>query len=523
MNKMTYQNPVRRGFFPDPSVIRVDSDCGSNGKSHNYYMVNSSFQYFPAIPISHSTDLVHWELIGHAITESSYLDLSEIMDSRGIWAPDISYHNGKFYIFATLRHNETDKGAMRSQLVMTSERPEGPYSKPIILPVDNIDPSHFVDDDGKHYMIIAPGVTVVPLNDDCTRVTGEPIQVWAGTGERCPEGPHILKKDGYYYAILAEGGTGYGHGINTARSTSLFGKYEPSPYNPVLRQLNPEAPLQRTGHGKLVETQNGDWWITYLCGRPNNGHYTTVGRETALDPVQWTSDGWFTVNFGNGPGIEQLSPDLPQTIFDKASFYDDFDTAKLDLNWEFVRNPDYTAFTLTERKGFARLYTQKGQLFELSAKNTLLHREEELCYTAETALKFDPIATEQAGLTCYYSTATYIRLSLCIYEGVRSLELVINRNHGEETVALVKNIPSGRVNLRVEVDHLTRKFYYCVDNADNYTPVGTVENCIFLCDEGVPGDPKRHTGTLVGIYANAGENGNRINADFDYFKYVNKK
>jgi xylan 1,4-beta-xylosidase len=515
---MKYSNPVKRGFFPDPSVIRVDTD---------YYMVNSSFQYFPAIPISHSTDLVHWEIIGHAICDSSYLDLSETMDSRGIWAPDISYHNGKFYIFATLRFNSASfaEGPMRCQLVMTADTPEGPYSKPTVLRVDNIDPSHFVDDDGKHYMIIAPGITVVPLNDACTKVTGEPVQVWAGTGERCPEGPHILKKDGWYYAILAEGGTGYGHGINVGRSRSLFGEYEPSPYNPVMRQKDPSAPIQRTGHGKLVKTQNGndDWWITYLCGRPNQGHYTTVGRETALDPVQWTADGWFTVNNGNGPSLEQDAPALPQTIF--APFeHDDFDSDKLNLNWEFVRNPDYTAFSLTERKGFARIYTQKGQLFELSAKNTLLRREDELSYTAEACLEFAPTGLEQAGLVCYYSTVTYIRFSLCNRNNKRTLELAVNRNapSGEEIITQIELPTSDRVYLRVEVEHLTRSFYYGTDK-DNMMLAAKLENCIYLCDEGVPNDPKRHTGTLVGIYANSGGTDSRIPADFDYFNYHSYK
>lgn len=509
----TYNNPVKRGFFPDPSVIRVGND---------YYMVNSSFQYFPAIPISHSTDLVHWEIIGHAINNNDYLDLSEIMDSRGIWAPDISYCNGKFYIFATLRFNRNDKenGPMRCQLMVSSDKPEGSYSKPVILPVDNIDPSHFVDDDGKHYMIIAPGITVVPLSDDCTKVIGEPVQVWEGTGERCPEGPHILKKDGYYYAILAEGGTGYGHGINVGRSTSLYGPYEPSPYNPVMRQTDPNASIQRCGHGKPVQTQNGDWWVTYLCGRPNNGKYTTIGRETALDPVEWTDDGWFTINGGKGPSTVQKAPNLPQTIYQPFE-YDDFDNEVLNLNWEFVRNPNYNNFSLAERKGFARIYTAPGQLFEISAENTLLRREEELCYTAETALEFNPKGNEQAGLTCYYSTATYARFSLCIRNGIRTLELAINRNHGEEIIKQISDIPSGKIYFRVDVEHLNRKFYYGI-HKNNMVLAEELGNCIYLCDEGVPDDPKRHTGTLVGIYANSGGDNSRIPADFDYFSYKNK-
>ncbi len=513
--KKVYSNPVQRGFFPDPSVIRVGED---------YYMVNSSFQYFPAIPISHSKDMVHWELIGHAITNNEYLDISDIKDSHGIWAPDISYHNGMFYIYATLRLNgdgKRDNNVLRRQLMVCSERPEGPYSKPVFLEVDNIDPSHFVDDDGKHYMIIAPGARAVPLSDDGKYVMGEPITLWPGTGERCPEGPHILKKDGYYYAILAEGGTGIGHGINVARSTSLFGEYEPSPYNPVMRQLNPDEEIQRAGHGKLVQTQNGDWWMYYLCGRRNGGNYTTIGRESALDPVRFTDDGWFVVNEGKGPSKEQLAPDF-ETVIYKKNYFDDFDSDKLNLEWEFVRNPALGSCSLTERPGHFRIWTLDGTLNEIRAKNTLVRREEEFNYEASTKLEFYPTKNgEQAGITCYYSTATYARFSLC-YEQGRKLQVVINRNHGEELVAEVDNIKEQAIYLKVVVSGLTRTCYYSYDN-ENWTKVATLENCIYLCDEGVPDDPKRHTGTLVGIYANNGGCGSRIPADFDWFKYENRR
>ena len=508
-----YHNPVQRGFFPDPSVVRVGAD---------YYMVNSTFQYFPAIAISHSTDLVHWELIGHAITDPEELDLSDIRDSHGIWAPDIAYDNGRFIIMATLRLNgdgKRENNVLRRQLMVSSDRPEGPYSKPVWLEVDNIDPSLFVDDDGKHYMVISPGINLVPLSDDCTKVTGEEIRVWPGTGERCPEGPHLLKHGEYYYAILAEGGTGYGHGINVARSKNLLGPYEPSPYNPVLRQTDPDAPLQRCGHGKLVEDTNGDWWVFYLCGRPNQGNYTTIGRETAMDPVRWLADGWFLINEGKGPGLCGDAPALASMEVPEWK-HDDFDRDTLDLHWQFVRRPARANYSLSERKGWFRIWTQDGMLSEIRAKNTLLRREEELCYDAETKLEFYPQRNgEQAGLTCYYSTATYVRFSLCWEEG-RKLQLVINRNHGEELIASIDAAADGPVYLKTEVRNLTRTFYYSYSNTE-WIRAGVLEDCIYLCDEGVPDDPKRHTGTLVGIYANNGGCGSRIPADFDYFTLTN--
>ncbi len=509
--KRVYHNPVQRGFFPDPSVIRVGDD---------YYMVNSSFQYFPAIPISHSKDMVHWHIIGHAISNPEWLDISDIKDSHGIWAPDIEYVDGKFFIFAPLRLNgdgERGKNVLRRQLVMVSDKPEGPYSKPVCLEADSIDPSLFIDDDGKKYMITAPAISVWPLSEDGLQLTGEKTVAWEGTGERCSEGPHVMKKDGYYYAIVAEGGTGYGHGINIGRSKELFGEYEKSPYNPVMRQMNPDAPIQRAGHGKLVQDQNGQWWCYYLCGRPNQGNYTTVGRETALDPVQWTEDGWFTVNNGQGPSLTQEAPDLPACVFER-NLFDDFNEEKLNLEWEFVRNPDNGSWSLSERPGHFRIWTRDGQLKEIRSKNTLLRREQELCYTAETKVEFYPDRDgEQAGLTCYYSTATYARCAVC-YEDGRKIQLVINRNKGEELIAEISDVKEVPVYLRVEVEHLTRTFYYSYDG-ENWEKVGTLENCVYLCDEGVPEDRKRHTGTLVGIYANNGGCGSRKPADFDFFRY----
>jgi xylan 1,4-beta-xylosidase len=367
-------------------------------------------------------------------------------------------------------------------------------------------------------MIIAPGVRAIPLSADGTKIIGEAVTLWPGTGERCPEGPHLWRKDNWYYAILAEGGTGYGHGIQVARSETMFGEYEVSPYNPVMRQMDRSAQIQRTGHGKPVQDPNGDWWMYYLCGRRNVGEYTTIGRETALDPITFTNDGWFLVNNGDGPSKEQIAPNLIPCVFPRKERFD-FNETRLDLDWEFVRNPDFGSLSLTERPGHLRIYTRDGQLFERRAKNTLLHREQELVYTAETKLEFAPsLDGEQAGLTCYYSTATYVRFSVCCDGGERKLHLVVNRNQGEELAAEITNIKSGPIYLKVEVDHLTRRFYYGY-NGTAYALAGTLERCIYLCDEGVPHDPKRHTGTLVGIYANNGGCGSRIPADFDYFVY----
>lgn len=510
---MLYNNPVKRGFYPDPSVIRVDDD---------YYMVNSSFQYFPCIPISHSKDMVNWETIGYAISDTNNLDLSDINDSHGIWAPDIFYYEGMFYIIATMRLNDRrDKSHhARQQIIMKSKNPEGPYSKPIWFDVNAIDPSLFVDDDGKKYMVIARAATAWELNDDFTEVIDGPKTVWSGTGERCSEGPHVMKKDGYYYAIVAEGGTGYGHGINIARSKSLFGEYEECPYNPVMRQSDPDKLIQRAGHGKLVEDQNGDWWAYYLCGRRNGGNYTTLGRETALDPVIWTDDGWFKINNGKGPSEVQEALSLPEYKVRDNSFIDEFDDDEFDLDWSFVRNPDYENISLNkERESHLCIWTGNDNLDSISAKNTLVHRECEFYFTADTKLEFDPSEGARAGIVCYYSTKTYIRYNITRENGQKIVELVINRNKGEEVFAKSPISENSPVYLRVETRGQLRRFLYAVESEGErtYFETGVVDPCIFLCDEGVPTDRKRHTGTLTGIFANNGGTGVRERADFDRF------
>lgn len=505
----TYSNPVHRGFFPDPSVVRVGED---------YYLANSTFQYWPAVVISHSRDLVHWRVIGHAVTRSEDLDLSDLADSHGIWAPDLSYHEGVFSLYATLRLNnppgdlEARTVPLRRQFLVTATDPAGPWSRPTFLEVDNIDPSLFRDVDGTPYLVIAPGVTLVRLSPDGTRVVAEPVQVWPGTGERAPEGPHLLHKDGWYYALLAEGGTGHGHGITVARSKTLLGPYEPCPRNPVLRQTDPAGAIQRSGHGKFVQTPAGDWWVLYLCGRDNGGPFTTLGRETALDPVAWV-DGWPVVNRGRGPSATQTAPALALHPWPRRS-RDEFEGPGLGLDWQFVRNDDPSGWSLTQRPGYLRLYPGDHDLDTIRARNTLVRRETEHHYTATTRLEFDPDPGQEAGLTCYYGVRNYLKLGL-----VRAAQgdglwvrLTENRNGAVSVRGQLPWRGTG-IELRVVVHGQTREFSARGDGP--WTTVGIATDCTFLSDEGVI-EGKHHTGTMVGLYAYGLGRGV---ADFDWFDY----
>ena len=270
-----YRNPVVRGFNPDPSIVNVGED---------YYMVMSTFVYFPCIPIYHSRNLTDWEVIGHAVAKTNYSELDPLEDGRGIWAPDISYSKGYFYITATLRMNDDDD-VVRRQMIVRSQLPQGPYSEPVYIDIDGIDPSLFHDTNGKHYMLLNRGARLIELNEQMTHAVSDPVLLWYGKNKRAPEAPHLLKHNGYYYCILSEGGTGLTHQIAISRSKRIHGPYEPYHSNPILVQRDPLDPLQKSGHGKLFIDHEGNWWVVYLASRPYEGKYSILGRETCLDPV----------------------------------------------------------------------------------------------------------------------------------------------------------------------------------------------------------------------------------------------
>jgi xylan 1,4-beta-xylosidase len=508
----TYSNPIVPGFFPDPSIVRVGED---------YYLVNSTFQYFPAIIISHSRDLVHWEQIGHVFTDSKVLDLSGFRDGCGVWAPDISYHEGEFYIFYCLVELSPDRKVnVRGNYMVKSKSIHGPWSKPVRLTDEGNDPSHFVDDDGTHYMLYAAGMPkgtgtkIVKLNKECTKVVEGPYWMSWGMERGHPEGPHLFKKDGYYYHHMAAGGGWYeGHHQVIARSRNLYGPYEPSPHNPFIAQLDRNAAVQHQGHAKLVQTPKGDWWAVYLCQRRTGGR-SQLGRETGLDKVDWHPDGWPVLNGGRGPSVTNTVPDLPQSPVPIPPPKDDFQTQKLALRWEFLRNPDHSRFSLTERPGFLRIRTGKSDLDSPTVRNVILQREVSKNYTAETRLEFAPKDGEEAGLVCMYDGSSFIKFALTGKEGQLKLLLEECRKKVCKSLAEVSGIKPGPVFLRVTVRDLKRSFSYSHDGK-SWIEAGIVPDAGFLSDEGTAF--WGFTGTMVGVYAIDKGSGNSIPADFDWF------
>lgn len=468
-----YRNPIRRGFFPDPSVVRVGED---------YYMVNSTFIFFPCIPVSHSRDLVHWQIIGHAIENPDWAHLEGLEGGRGWWASDISYCDGLFYICATLRYN--DVGAVRRrQMVVTSARPEGPYSAPVFFDEDGIDPSLFHDDDGRHYMLLNRGARIFEIDRTGSRRLSETTLLYYGSNKRAPEGPHLLKKDGWYYLFLAEGGTGTGHRETVARSRTLGGVYEPSPYGPVIRQWDERAVLQRCGHGKPVQTPGGDWYFVYLCGRSLHNRYTILGRETALDAFTWTPDGWPL--FNHGRGVSNLAkkplPDvpLPETI-----------------DWLTPRPPQ--PGTIHWHENTLTLTGSPYPLTDTRCRSIVLRRQTEYRFRFECALVVPQ--TGEAGITCYYDENSFLTCGL--QKTSDGYTANVRERIGMETIMhpsfTVDVQPGDIIRLRVETDYLKRTLSLLA--GDVWQTLAALDNVTYLSDEGVRMG-KRFTGAMVGVYA----------------------
>lgn len=503
-----YRNPIRTGFYPDPSIVRVGED---------YYMVNSSFIFFPCIPVSHSRDLINWKIIGYAITNPEWAQLDGLEGGRGYWAPDISYYKGRYYICATLRFNDTGT-VYRKQMVVSSEAPEGPYSKPVLLDEDGIDPSIFTDDDGKRYMLLNRGARIFELSEDATKQVSPARLLFYGDYKRAPEGPHLLKKDGYYYLFEAEGGTGEGHRVTVARSGELFGRYEPCPYNPILRQQDDKAPIQRCGHGKPVQTQNGDWYMVYLCGRMIDGKYSILGRETALDSITWTADGWPVVNGLKGPGIMQKKPDCgrgEETHKGEAGNHLFVEEGKLAPEWMTPRPPTEEGIRLKD--GILYLQGSRLPLSDVGARNILLRRQEHFVFAAGTRLRVQAMSEgQEAGLICYYDENTWVSCGL-LKEKER-LYLQVHEHIGEEDRFCGKTEIVGKIDFiecKVHTDRLKRTFFWRGDG-EEWKTAAVLENVYYLCDEGLK-KGKRFTGAMVGVFAYAGEE--KFVAEFLDFSY----
>jgi xylan 1,4-beta-xylosidase len=512
MKTGTFKNPIIPGFYPDPSICRVNDD---------YYIVTSSFEYFPGVPIFHSKDLVHWEQIGYVLTRKSQLPLEKTRSSGGIYAPTIRYHDGTFYMVTT----NVDGGG---NFYVTAKDPKGPWSEPIWLDKEDADPSLFFDDDGTVYYTRQKAgrfgyIGQRTLNPKTGKLEGDLKNIWAGTGGIWPEGPHLYKINGKYYVLVSEGGTSYEHKVTIARSDSPWGPFESNPNNPILtHEKLPSSPIQATGHADLVETPDG-WWMVCLGIRPQGGRFHHIGRETFLMPVEWNEDGWPVVNHNSTIDLTMPAPKLPHTVFKELPVRDNFDSDKLAIQWNFLRNPYEGDFSLTEHPGYLRLNGSAVTLNDKDSPAFVGCRQTSFNCLTSTKLEFDPKQeNEEAGLAVRTFDGFYYIIGLTLQNNQRKVFFKkVLKGQIVDSVQYV-DIEPGPVILSVKAEPLSYEFS-CQSSKGKRQILGTALTKGLSVEEIGFDQGMCFTGAYFGMYASGNGKKNTSPADFDWFEYKTEK
>lgn len=525
-------NPVLRGFNPDPSIVRVGDDI---------YIATSTFEWFPGVQIHHSRDLVNWRLAARPLRRPSQLDMRGDPDSCGVWAPDLSYADGRFWLLYTdvKRYGQTTvNGATGASLrdfhnyVVTADRVDGEWSDPVHLNSSGFDPALFHDDDGRSWLLNMlwdhrpdrsrfGGIVAQEFDRTARRLVGSRHLIFAGTERGFTEGPHLYKRDGWYHLLVAEGGTGWDHAVVMARSRSLLGPYDVHPDGAVLTSSGRrDAPLTRAGHGDLVELADGTTWLAYLCGRPVGGRERCVlGRETAIQPMRWGGDGWLrTMDATGTPDPQPSAPMLAAHPWLEEPWNGRFDGPDLPSDFQWLRTPfPGDLFSLTAAPGRLRLFGREtvGSLF---SQTLVARRQEHHRFTATTRLAFAPANFQQAaGLICYYNSTKFHYLLVTEDEGARQLQIMSSTPEtGCSCIVVVPELPEGPIGLRADVDGDRLTFAWACD--ENWQMLSPVLDASILSDEvTLPGLPN-FTGAFVGM-ACQDLSGSGAYADFDLFLY----
>ncbi|MRW92064.1 family 43 glycosylhydrolase [Duganella sp. FT80W] len=505
--EVTFQNPIQPGTYPDPSICRVGDD---------YYMVHSSFGYFPGVPIFHSKNLVNWEQIGHVLDRPSQVPLDKADVTMGIFAPTIRYNNGVYYMITT---NVTAKG----NFYVTATDPRGPWSEPVWVDVPGIDPSLLFDDDGKVWVTstlnwgkdIHEGIYLAQLDVATGKLLTPLRNIWTGTGGQYPEGPHLYKKDGWYYLMIAEGGTQSGHKITIARSKQIEGPYEANPANPILTHATNakrDSEFQGVGHGDMVQAADGSWFMVALAFRVHEDHQI-LGRETVLAPVQWSKNAWPVVNGDGGITAQMSVASLPGGPVTPQSYvqHDGFDGKRLALVWNHLHAPVAENYSLTQRPGYLRMLPGDGLLRRPDQLSFIGRRQQHFNFEASTQLEFEPRAGQQAGLTVYKDGKHHYALSVQRDGDKRVVVLSyqLGKIHHEEARA---PLATGPVRLRVSGDKDAYSFSYA-QGKDGWRQLGQADTR-YLSSVTAGG----FTGSYIGLYSQ-GKAATAAPADFDWFVY----
>lgn len=538
------KNPILPGFNPDPCITK---------KGDAYYIAVSSFEWFPGIPIYHSKDLQNWELLTHVLTDDQKPDLKKLPSAKGIWAPCLTYdeRDQKFYVVYGVMNSMNARYFDVDNYLITSDNIEGPWSEPVYLHSSGFDASILHDDDGRKWIVSLewetrdgyekPGFISVaeydPINQE---IIGYPKKVWTGGTDRgCIEAPHLTKRNGYYYLMCAEGGTGYGHSVTMARSKNVFGPYEGDPKNPILTSIpgdfyerhdpdhlkpkyyNPESYLQKSGHGSYIDLPNGQTYLVHLSSRPFVPELRcSLGRETAIQEMEWSEDGWLRLKGGgNLAKAEVNAPDLPELLFPSIPEKDCFDEEL--GNFYYSPRIMHTSFTRMDKS--AKRLVVKGQesLCSLNKVSLIARKLTSIVGQAETKLHFDPeIYQHSAGLVVYYDNMNYVSLYKTFSEKLQAPVLsMIQLENGErkEFTDIQIKCPDAVV---LAVDFQNRDIQFSYATIENeIKKIGPVFNLSKYSDEYCKYG--EFTGTFVGMFA-VDSMFHRKEAQFEYFEYTTR-
>ena len=506
---MTYKNPIIPGFNPDPSICRVGDD---------FYLVTSSFEYFPGVPIYHSRDLTNWKHIGYCLTRESQLPLEGCGNSHGIWAATIRHHNGVFYMTTTILNRA---GPKRGNFFVTATDPAGEWSEPVFVDFKGIDPSlyfeggkaYFMTNEGsgKHTLKGSDGIALAEIDVKTGALLSEKKVVWAGSGATCLEGPHLYFHNGWHYMLAAQGAM-KSHQVTVGRSRDVFGPYESCPRNPILSHKDYFlSPIQGAGHADLVDDQHGNWWAVFLGTRPTVPGFSHLGRETFLAPVTWGDDGFPVVNGGNLIELEMTVPDrLPAPVAkpkDK-NFTDTFDGDKLDLRWNFLRRESKVAYKLDNG-----LVLQSNGT-DISTRGTptwIGMRQTDFDCEVFCKMKFDFKDAAEFGITVFYDNTRHY--DLFVSNSAAGRKVIVKKTFEEMVmVPHCEEYPHDEIVLRMQADNWTYHFGYGKTEEEAKTSDVAKASSRYLSSEIVV---EGYTGVFIGIFA---QGATQSTAKVEYFK-----
>lgn len=540
-------NPILPGFNPDPSICRVGDD---------FYIATSTFEWYPGVQIYHSTNLADWTLVARPLQRAQQLDMRGNPDSCGVWAPCLSYADGLFWLVYTdvKRYDGNFKDA--HNYIVTAERVDGDWSDAIYVNSSGFDPTLFHDDDGRKWFYNlrwnhrasslgesprhSPFGGIVMQEYDAKQqvLLGEPEVVFTGSPKGLAEGPHVFKRNEFYYLIVAEGGTGYEHAVTHARGPTVRGPFELHPDMHVITATDlRDGQLQRAGHGQLVDTPKGEFYHTHLCSRPLAGlQRSPLGRETAIQKCVWGDDGWLRTAHGSvQPSFQVESPlDLPSmntpASDDLTPIRTQFNSDTLPIDFQWLRTPyPERLFSLTARSGFLRVFGREsiGSWFEQSL---IARRQQHFSYEAITSFTFEPDAFNQsAGLVAYYNRHKFHYLQLSYDEQLGRVISILSCK-GDYPEAQLNFEPSEPVSIasqdeisfRVLVNNHELQFYWKVaGDSKDWQAIGPVLDASLLSDEAGRGEHASFTGAFVGMLV-FDTSGAAKYADFSRFDYLPK-